>query len=80
MLSALDSLQPPGTYRMVVDEERIAGLTFVAYRRTSTTLHFPAMEVSAFPRAVIHVDPEELAAVISADIVSQSKYEKTQGS
>jgi hypothetical protein len=41
-LAALDGVQPAGTYRLVEEEEEIAGLSFVAFRRVATLLHVPA--------------------------------------
>jgi hypothetical protein len=38
-LTALDGVQPAGTYRLVEEEEEIAGLSFVAFRRVATLLH-----------------------------------------
>ena len=35
-LSALDKVEPAGTYRVVTEEEEIGGLSFVAFRRTAT--------------------------------------------
>jgi hypothetical protein len=42
-LTSLDSRQPAGTYRLVMDEEEILGLSFLAFRRTATMLHIPAL-------------------------------------
>ena len=66
-LSALDAEQPPGTYRVVVDEEEIVGLSFLAYRRVATTIHIPSVETSKYSRQVFTVDADELEAAISAD-------------
>lgn len=66
-LSALDAEQPPGTYRVVVDEEEILGLSFLAFRRVATLLHIPSLETSKFSRHVFTVDADELAAATSAD-------------
>jgi hypothetical protein len=33
----------PGTYRVVVDEEDISSLSFLAFRRIATMLHVPAI-------------------------------------
>lgn len=79
MLAALDSPQPAGTYRLIVDEEEIDGLSFIAYRRIATMLHLPAIGVSALSRQVILVDPDELAAVLRADLNCRSVDEKTEG-
>ncbi|WP_265517307.1 hypothetical protein [Nitratireductor luteus] len=67
MLSAFNIRQPAGVYRLVVDEEEIFGLSFLAYRRTATMLHIPAISVEGVRHQVVEVDPEELAAALDAD-------------
>lgn len=41
-LPGSDLVFPPGAYDLVVEEERLQGLTFDAYRRTSAYLEVPA--------------------------------------
>lgn len=67
MLTALDRPQPAGTYRIAVEEEEIAGLSFLAFRRTATTLHSPAISVSGRTRESYSVSASELAAALEAD-------------
>jgi hypothetical protein len=65
MLGSFDTAQPAGTYRLVIDEEEIIGLSFVAFRRTSTVLHVPASDSKhqqAFP-----TDSREIEAALEAD-------------
>ncbi|WP_343033014.1 hypothetical protein [Chelativorans xinjiangense] len=69
MLSAFDARQPAGTYRLVVDEEEIFGLSFLAYRRTATMLHISAISVQNDRHQVVEVDPEELATALDADVL-----------
>ena len=66
-LSAFDALQPAGTYHVVIEEEEISGLSFLAYRRAATMLHTPAVSVQSSRHQVVEVDPEELAAALDAD-------------
>lgn len=70
ILSAFDARQPAGTYRLVVDEEEILGLSFLAYRRTATMLHTPAVSVASGRQQVVEIDPEELAAALDADALA----------
>jgi hypothetical protein len=70
-LPALDAAQPPGTYRVVVDEEEIPGLSFIAYRRAATLLHIPAVGVRAKTASVVAVDPKQLARAIALDAEPQ---------
>ncbi|GLK54290.1 hypothetical protein JOD31_001457 [Methylopila capsulata] len=66
-LAAIGDAQPAGTYRVVVDEEEILGLSFLAYRRTATTLETPAIAVRGGPHAFHRVDPADLEAALEAD-------------
>jgi hypothetical protein len=66
-LAALDGPQPAGTYRLVVEEEQIPGLSFVAFRRVATLLHVPADSVPGGTRQVISVSPDELERAVAAD-------------
>lgn len=66
-LSALLQPQSAGTYRVSVDEELIEGLSFVAYRRSATLLHIPAIGVSSNTEQYIRVDPAELEAALAKD-------------
>lgn len=70
-LSAFDVRQPAGTYRVAVDEEEIAGLSFLAYRRIATMLHTPAVSARSGRHQVFEVDPEELAAALDADALAR---------
>jgi hypothetical protein len=66
-LTSLDGTQPAGTYRLVVDEEEIQGLSFLAFRRTATMLHLPAVASAGSNHQVFLIDPEELASALEAD-------------
>jgi hypothetical protein len=67
MLASFDGLQPAGTYRLVIDEAEIPGLSFPAYRRTATVLHIPAGADTPGNRQAFPVDPRELEAALEAD-------------
>jgi hypothetical protein len=66
-LTSLDGPQPAGSYRVVTDEEEILGLSFLAFRRTATMLHIPAISISGHPHQVFTVNAAELAAALKAD-------------
>ncbi len=66
-LPSVDAPQPAGTYRLVTDEEEILGLSFLAFRRTATMLHTPAISISGRPDQVVSVTSTELAAALEAD-------------
>ena len=66
-LSEVDRPLPAGTYRVVIDKENIPGLSFLAFRRTATVLHLPAMSERGGVGEVSLVNPDELAAAIEAN-------------
>jgi hypothetical protein len=66
-LSEVDRPLPAGTYRVVVDEEDIPGLSFLAFRRVATMLHVPAMSAPGGHKEIFVVNPDELAAALEAD-------------
>ena len=66
-LHACEAVQPPGTYRVVVDEEEIFGLSFLAFRRTATMLHTPALSSPGHVWQVHCVEAADLEAALQAD-------------
>jgi hypothetical protein len=56
-----------GTYRLIVDEELIEGLSFPAYRRTGTHLEIPAVGVEIGTRQLLQVPLQELEAAMQRD-------------
>jgi hypothetical protein len=69
-LSEVDRPLPAGTYRVVVDEEDIPGLSFLAFRRTATMLYLPALSAPGGRSEMFLVNPDELAAALEADRVA----------
>lgn len=67
-LDSFDSPQPAGTYRLTIDEEEIAGISFLAYRRAVTVLHTPAISEASRPRQLIPVESWELEAALARDL------------
>lgn len=67
-LSVIDRVQPAGTYRLVIDEEEIPDITFLAYRRSATMLHTPAIGSPGSSSQVFRVSSEELAKALEADL------------
>lgn len=69
-LSEVDRPLPAGTYRVVVDEEDIPGLSFLAFKRMATMLHLPALSAPGGRAEMFLIDLDELAAAIEADRVA----------
>ena len=67
-LSAIDEVQPSGTYTVDTDEELIDGLSFLAYRRVATLLHLPSTSSRVGVTELVTVNPLELEAALKTDI------------
>jgi hypothetical protein len=59
--------QPPGTYQVETVEFAIDGVSFVAFRRISTTITLPAVGSSDVRRQFVEIDPVDLAAAQQRD-------------
>ena len=66
-LEAVGSGLPAGTYRVDIEEERIDGLSFLAYRRLSTYIRLPAIGHRSTSEPMFLVDPKELTAAQERD-------------
>jgi hypothetical protein len=78
LLAALGHTQPAGTYRLIVEEEEIPGLSFVAYRRVAALLQVPADPAPGAVRQVVPVQPDELADALAADLAHGDTPEAPQ--
>ncbi|MDR6759759.1 hypothetical protein J2Y48_005077 [Mycoplana sp. BE70] len=56
-----------GTYRLVVDEELIEGLSFSAYRRVATHLEIPAISTVTATRQFLRVSAAEIESALLKD-------------
>jgi hypothetical protein len=60
-------VQPAGTYTVETVDATIESLSFIAYRRVSTSIMLPAVGAVARQRQVIFIDPLELEAAVKGD-------------
>jgi hypothetical protein len=67
-LQGVDGMQPPGTYTVETDEEQIPGLSFLAYRRMTTTITLPIPYGGGAVRQVVPIDPADLEAAQMMDL------------
>ena len=67
VLSCLAAPLEAGTYRLVVDEKLIEGLSFPAYRRVGTQLEIPATSVAADTRQFLQVSATEITNALIED-------------
>lgn len=74
-LRAVDRRLPPGDYRVLSEEESIEGLSFLAFRNTSTSIELP-LNVDGIGRAtlqstasveVIQIEAVELETAMELD-------------
>ena len=66
-LADVDGIQPAGTYRIQTVDVTLDSLSFLAYRRVSTTIELPAAGTAGSRRQVITIDPIELEAALKRD-------------
>ena len=66
-LPDLDGIQPAGTYRIQTVDVTLDNLSFLAYRRVSTTIELPAVGTAGSRRQVVTIDPLELDAALESD-------------
>ncbi len=72
--SPFDRQEPAGTYRVVIDEEEILGLSFVAYQRMATMLYTPALGVQAGAHEVFNISSTELETAMERDSRIEPSY------
>jgi hypothetical protein len=63
----VDGVQPAGTYTVEIIDTTLDNLSFLAYRRVSTSIMLPAVGKAARERQVIYVDPLELEEALKRD-------------
>ena len=61
-LGGIDEVLPAGSYAVETDEELIEGLSFLAYRRISTTILLPSLSPRSSSVEVVTIDPRDLEA------------------
>lgn len=65
VLKGSERIYPAGTYRVLIDEEPIDGLSFLAYRRVSTMMFVPGSGSSI---EMMIVDPADLELAQHRDV------------
>jgi hypothetical protein len=76
-LKGVDRLLPPADYRVVTDEELIAGFSFAAYRRVSTVIFVPAESGCAVE--MVSIDPLDLQVIQDQDAGKATKWRRRGG-
>lgn len=67
LLGGVDGQQPAGVYEVETVEEQIDGLSFIAYRRLSTTIALCPGGRATHVRQITEIDPADLATALERD-------------
>ncbi|GLS18958.1 hypothetical protein GCM10007874_19750 [Labrys miyagiensis] len=66
-IDGMEENQPPGDYRVDMDEELLEGLSFLAYRRIAALIHLPAISKPQNPIQIVRIAPAEFDAMLQLD-------------
>jgi hypothetical protein len=66
-LADVDGIHPAGTYRIQTVDVTLDSLSFLAYRRVSTTIELPANGAASSKRQVVTINPVALEAALKRD-------------
>jgi hypothetical protein len=69
VLAGVEGERPAGTYVVETTEEPIGGLSFIAYRRVSTTIILASRQFGPASRQVVTIDPQDLEAAQARDAI-----------
>lgn len=78
-LAGVDGQLDAGTYIVETLEERIEGLSFIAYRRVSTTIEVVGRGYRRAERQVVAIDPADLAAAQERDAIESDEGLRAHG-
>lgn len=67
VLSSLVVPLEAGTYRLIIDEEEIEGISFSSFRRTNTQLEIPAITKTVGVRQRLRVSSQEIETALAKD-------------
>ena len=73
----VDGIQPAGTYRIQTADVTLDNLSFLAYRRVSTTIEVPGVGAASSRRQVVTIDPLELEAALKRDRPGNAEGSRT---
>ncbi len=79
-LAGFDEVLPAGAYSVEIDEERLDGISFPAYRRVAAVLHLRPTPDHPGRSQTLTVDPNELDAALARDLAADSASPCASGS
>lgn len=66
-IAGVEGEHPAGTYHVETIEEPIGGISFLAYRRVSTTIVLPSRRFGQSSRQVVTIEPQDLESALARD-------------
>jgi hypothetical protein len=66
-LRSVDGMQPPGDYKVYIEDELIQGLSHAAYRRVATLLRTPSISSPQDDARLISISETDLAGALMKD-------------
>jgi hypothetical protein len=72
-LAGVDEKFDAGSYVVVTLEELIEGLSFIAYRRVSTTIVMVGNGYGQYARPIVTIDPQDLQAAEDLDAIESDE-------
>jgi len=66
-LKGVEGTFPPGTYAVEMTEEQLDGISFIAYRRLTTTIALPSTNSAHNSRQMVEIEPADLEAALAID-------------
>jgi len=67
VLPGFDAPQPPGEYRVDLDEESLEGPSRTAWRRVATFIHLPAISAKGSTQQMVPIEAASLEAALVED-------------
>ncbi len=67
MLPGFDAPQPPGDYRVDLDEESLEAASRTAWRRVAAFIHLPAISAKGSTQQMVPIEPATLEAALAQD-------------
>ncbi len=71
VLAGVEGVQPPGTYDVEIDEERLEQVSFPVYRRIRTAIRLPWRTIGVSGMQTVLVNPQDLESALARDAAAE---------
>ena len=71
-LAGVEGERPAGTYEIETTEAPIDSISFLAYRRVSTTIDLPCNLSAMLSRQLADIDPRDLEGALKRDVAMEA--------